>query len=137
MDRLIVDTGFLVAFGRSADPLHRNAASFLRGYAGGLVTVAPVIVETSFFLTAQAKQRLIGWVTSGGISIVDVPVSSYSDLGAIIAKYADRDIDFADAALVWLANQASLRGILTTDEADFSVYRLRGGRRFELMDWIQ
>jgi len=136
MDRLIADTGFLVAFGRAADPLHQKATSFLRGYAGGLVTVAPVIVETSFFLTSQAKLRLIGWITSGGITVVDVPASSYPDLSATIAKYADRDIDFADAALVWLANQAGLRGILTTDEADFSIYRLKAGKRFELVDWL-
>lgn len=137
MDRLIADTGFLVAFGRSADPLHRKAASFLRGYAGGLVTVAPVIVETSFFLTPQAKVRLIGWIASGGITVVEVPASSYPDLGATITKYADRDIDFADAALVWLANQAGLRGILTTDEGDFGIYRLSGGKRFELVSWLQ
>jgi predicted nucleic acid-binding protein len=135
MDRLIADTGFLVAFGRSADPLHQKAASFLRGFAGSLVTVAPVIVETSFFLTSQAKIRLIGWVASGGIAIVDIPASSYPDLGATITKYADRDIDFADAALVWLANQAGLRKILTTDKADFGVYRLNGGKRFELVSW--
>ena len=136
MDRLIADTGFLVAFGRAADPLHENATSFLRGYAGGLVTVAPVIVETSFFLMPHAKMRLIGWITSGGITVVDVPVSSYPDLSATIAKYADRDIDFADAALVWLANQAGLGGILTTDEADFGIYRLKGGKRFDLVSWL-
>ena len=136
MDRLIADTGFLVAFGRAADPLHQKATSFLRGYAGGLVTVAPVIVEASFFLTPHAKLRLIDWITSGGITVVDVPVSSYPDLRVTIAKYADRDIDFADAALVWLATQAGVHRILTTDEADFGIYRLKGGQRFELVNWL-
>ena len=137
MDRLIADTGFLVAFGRAGDPLHRWASAFLHNYAGGLVTVAPVIVETSFFLTPHAKLRLIGWITSGGLAVVDVPVAAYPDLGRTIAKYADRDIDFADAALVWLANQAGLRGILTTDKTDFGIYRLKGGRRFDLVDWME
>ena len=136
MDRLIADTGFLVAFGRASDPLHPKAAAFLRNYAGSLVTVAPVIVEISFFLTPQAKLRLVGWIASGGLAVVDVPASSYPDLGATIAKYADRDIDFADAALVWLANQSGLRGILTTDESDFAIYRLKGGKRFELVSWL-
>src|SRR5450759_2452517 len=54
-----------------------------------------------------------------------------------IRKYADRKIDFADATLVWLANHTGMRDILTVDEADFSVYRLKGGKRFVLMKWFE
>jgi len=64
-----------------------------------------------------------------------VPVQSYPDLAANIQKYADRDIDFADASLVWLADQTGLRRILTVDVADFSTLRLKNGKRFELIDW--
>ena len=67
---------------------------------------------------------------------MDVPVSTYPEIGAIIRKYADRKIDFADAALVWLANHTGMRDILTVDQADFSVYRLKGGKRFALVKWF-
>lgn len=134
-DRLIVDTGFLVAFGRAADPVHANAVSFLRNYSGRLLTVAAVIVEAGFFLSARSKQRLLDWIHAGGLGVVEVPVSSYPELSGIIAKYANRDIDFADAALVWLAEQSGLRRILTTDRTDFEVYRLKGNKRFQLISW--
>ncbi len=51
------------------------------------------------------------------LAVADVPVSAYTEIGTIIRKYADRKIDFADAALVWLANHTGMRDILTVDAA--------------------
>ena len=42
---------------------------------------------------------------------------------------------FADAALVWLAEQTGNRAILTVDETDFRRFRLKSGARFELVEW--
>lgn len=136
MDRLLVDTGFLVAYGKENDPLHGKADRFLSRFRGTLYTVAPVIVETCFFLNARAKQRLLEWVHQGGITVVDVPVADYADLCAVIRKYASRDVDMADASLVWLAEKSGLRRLLTVDRADFSILRLKAGKRFELVAWF-
>lgn len=135
MDRLIADTGFLVAFGRARDPRHDAAKRFLQTFRGRLVTVAPVVVESCFFLSPHSKQLLLEWIRLGGVGVVDVPVAAYSELSITIGTYANRDIDFTDAALVWLAEQAGLRGILTLDRADFSTFRLKGGKRFEPISW--
>ena len=136
MDRLLVDTGFLIALGQRGDPLHEEAKSFLQGYSGKLVTAAPVIVETCYFFASEGKLQLLEWVRSGGLAVAEVPVSAYPVLAAVMKKYADRNIDFTDATLVWLANETGLRKILTVDRADFSVFRLKGGRRFDLIDWF-
>lgn len=133
---MLVDTGFLVAFGRGSDPLHESADAFLRGYQGPLVSVAPVIVETCFFLNPQSKVRLLDWVRSGAITVTDVGVDAYPDIARIILRYANRDIDFADAALVWLADRIGVRSILTVDQKDFAVYRAAGRRRFDVVDWM-
>ncbi|HXV12368.1 MAG TPA: PIN domain-containing protein [Burkholderiales bacterium] len=135
MSSVIVDTGFLVAYGRAGDPLHAKADLFVKHFDGDLVTVAAVIVETCFFLNARAKQRLLGWAHEGSIAVVDVPVVAYQDLATTLAKYAGREVDFADAALIWLAEETGFREILTVDETDFSVFRLKGGKRFQLIDW--
>ncbi len=55
---------------------------------------------------------------------------------AIIGKYADRDIDFADVALIWLADRIGARHILTVDFTDFEIYRLKGRKRFQLVRWF-
>ena len=133
---MIADAGFLVAFGRARDPRHEAAKRFLQSFRGRLVTVAPAVVESCFFLDPRAKMLLLEWIHLGGVGVVDVPVAAYPDLSATIGRYSNRDIDFADAALVWLAEQSGLRDILTIDQADFSVFRLKGGKRFTLIDWF-
>lgn len=134
---MLVDAGFLIALGRRGDPLHEKARSFLRGYSGKLITVAPVIVETCFFFNGSAKVELLEWAHSGGMAVADVPVAAYPDLAMVIKKYADRDVDVADAALVWLAGEAGIRDILTVDERDFSIFRVKGGKRFEIVPWMR
>jgi predicted nucleic acid-binding protein len=68
--------------------------------------------------------------------VVDIPVADYADLSAVIGKYANRNVDMADASLVWLAEKSGLRRLLTVDRADFSILRLKSGKRFELIAWF-
>ena len=137
MHRALVDTGFLVALYVRGDTLHRAALTWLRQNRLPLQTVAPVIVETCFFLNVPGKIALLNWIVQGGLTVVEIPISSYPELAAYIQKYADQDIDFADATLVWLANQTGERSILTVDENDFQVYRIKGNHPFELIQWYK
>ena len=136
MKGALVDTGFLVSLFRPADKLRTQARAWLMGNRQALVTAAPVIVETCFFLDAQGKGRLLEWAQRGALSVVEVPVGAYAEIGALFRKYADREVDFADASLVWLANQTGVREILTVDKADFSVYRLKGSKGFQQVKWF-
>lgn len=43
-------------------------------------------------------------------------------------------MDFADASLVWVAEQTGVLEILTTDR-DFEIYRTRALRSLEPVDW--
>ena len=134
MDRLIVDTGFIVAVTRRPDPAHSGAVAFSEGFSGQLVTTSAIIVEACHFLTAAARINLLNSV-GPRLAVIEVPVLSYPDLAATIGKYSDREVDFADASLVWLAERSGLRQILTVDVSDFSTFRLGNGKRFELIDW--
>jgi predicted nucleic acid-binding protein len=62
-------------------------------------------------------------------------VSAYAQIELTLRKFADQDLDFADSALVWLANETRAQRILTVDHADFGMLRLKGGKRFDLIDW--
>lgn len=134
---LIVDTGFLVALYIRRDKLHQHALNFLQQNQHALITVAPVIVESCYFLDAKAKISLLNWVLCGGVKVVDVPVTAYSEIAQAIEKYADQDIDFTDATLVWLANEYQEQQILTVDKADFSAFRLKNNQWFHLLEWYQ
>jgi hypothetical protein len=133
--RLVVDTGFLVALYRRRDGLHADAVSFLSENRAPLVTVSAVIAEACYFLATPAKVELLRWVARGGIAMAEVPVDAYPVLATLLTKYADLDLDFTDVALVWLADLIGERAILTVDDRDFAVIRLRGKGRFEPVPW--
>lgn len=135
MTGALVDTGFLIALFRHRDRLHRAASDHLRAHGYPLATVAPVIVETSFFLDARGKAALLEAVLRTGIAVAEIPLEAYAEIRTIILKYADRDIDFADAALIWFADASGCRSILTVDDRDFGAYRLKGRKRFDVVEW--
>jgi predicted nucleic acid-binding protein len=132
---LIVDTGFLVALYIRRDNLHSQALHFLQQNKQALITTAPVIVESCYFLDAKAKVALLNWVQRGGINVVDVPVTAYSEIAQTIEKYADHEIDFTDATLIWLANSYQQQQVLTVDKNDFSAFRLKNNQWFHLLEW--
>jgi uncharacterized protein len=136
MRRVLADSGFLVALGIERDPRHGAALEFLDVYAGALLVPSPVVVETCFFLSEPGKVRLLDWLGKPPRKVLELPASAYPELRETLAKYADLDPDFTDAAIVWLAEKTGCRAILTTDLRDFGAFRLRKSRRFELIEWF-
>jgi uncharacterized protein len=133
--RLVVDTGFLVALYVRGDGLHGRAVEFLRGSRAPLLTASPVVVETCHFLNTRGKVELLKWVERGGLAVAEIPSEAYPALATQLQKYADLDIDLADAALIWLAELVSEYQVLTVDQRDFSAFRLKGRKRFDLVRW--
>lgn len=136
MPAVIADSGFLVALGIRRDPRHWAAKSFLQGYAGDIVVPSSVVVESCFFFSAAAKTALLDWLGKGRVKVEELPPQAYAEIGPIIARYASLDPDFTDASIVWLADKIGCRGILTVDTRDFGVYRLKGGKRFQIVRWF-
>jgi hypothetical protein len=135
--RLVVDTGFLVALYRRGDGLHEQAIGFLRENRAPLLTVLPVVVEACHFLNTRGKVELLRWIERGGLVVAEVPVEAYPALAGHLRKYENLEIDLADAALLWLAELLAEYQILTVDERDFSAFRLKGRKRFDLVRWYR
>ena len=136
MRAVLADSGFIVALGIRRDPRHQAAKTFLAGYKGAIIVPGPVVVESCFFLSIAGKIRLLDWIAKGPPRLADLPYLAYADIAAIIARYADLEPDFTDAAIVWLADKIACRAILTVDTRDFGIYRLKGGKRFEVVKWF-
>ena len=136
MTGIIVDTGFLVALFCPKEKLRARAREFLRDDRSPLLTVTPVVVEACHFLKPREKAGLLEWIQRGAVAVAEVPASAYGDIRALILKHEDLDIDFTDAAIVWLAENTGCRSILTVDVRDFSAFRLAKGKRFELVKWF-
>lgn len=129
---VLLDTGVLVALHVRDDRWHAAATRWLAGFAGTLHTVEAVLTEAAHFLPARSRGRIADLAVSGLFTVHPVPAAGYSRIGQLFAKYADQDPDWADMALVWLAETSGAHRIATLDVADFSVYRINGRKRFEL-----
>ncbi len=136
MPAVIADSGFLVALGIRRDPRHSAAKRFLNTFSGEIIVPSPVVVESCFFFSTVAKVSLLDWLEKGPAKVVDVPLQAYTEIGAILSRYASLDPDFTDAAIVWLADKLGCKAILTVDQRDFSVFRLKGGKKFEIVRWF-
>ena len=129
----LVDTGPLVAYLDSRDPAHREVAACLDGFTGGLATTSAVITEAMHFLSpAKTGPRLLAdLVRTSGIGVFDLCRPLELDAAAaLMEKYGDTPMDFADATLVLLAEALGQNEILTLDRRGFSAFRTRRGRPF-------
>ena len=137
MARALLDTGAVVALVNRDDRNHDAAAEWFRGFRGTLLTTEAVVTETAYVLGASpAHQRaaLLWFERARASGLLKVePVADYAALARIMAQYADLPCDYADASLIALAEQASVAEIATIDQRDFSVYRVRGRRRFRIL----
>ncbi len=127
-----MDTGPLVALYAHDDGRHAAVAQWMAGFGGSLHTIEPVLTEAAFFLPVRGRAVLADLATQGHLQVHPVDAAGHSRIAALMRKYADIDPDWADLALVWLAETTGIHRIATLDVVDFSVYRIHGRKRFEL-----
>ena len=133
MQSIVVDAGPLIALFRRRDKHHARVKQFLSANTSRLVSTLAVVTEVCHFLNADGKTALLTWIRRGGLSLQPLGADDFLEIATIIRRYADRDIDFADATLVWLADLVNTVDVMTIDRGDFLVYRARGGRAFNLV----
>lgn len=127
MTEWLLDTGPLVAYLDGSDAHHGWSAQVFKALSGPVLTCEAVVTE-AFYLTrglADAPQRILAMIEVGAIGIVPVLPVEASAVRATISRYADRQVDFADACLVRLV-ELHPRAKLITLDTDFRIYRRLG-----------
>lgn len=137
MSRALVDTGALVALFNRADRHHTRAAAWFASVRGGLLTTEAVITETAYVLAASPAHQCaaLRWVQRTRVAgLLEVEaVADHAALATILEHYAGPPCDYADATLIALAEKTGVAAIATIDQRDFSVYRIRGRKRFRIL----
>jgi predicted nucleic acid-binding protein len=134
MNRVLADTGPLVALLDADDADHARCVEAARQLHGELVTTWPVITEAFYLLAPdrRAQDRLLGKVGSGDLVLEMLGPEDIPGIRALLEKYADLPTDLADATLVYLAERDALDTVFTLDR-DFRVYRLRRGKALKVV----
>jgi predicted nucleic acid-binding protein len=117
----IADTGFLVAFGNRNDRHHDWAVDVAREVSDPLLTCEAVLAETAFHL--GNSQLVCDFCSTGLVSLSFVLAEHIPRITELANRYNDREPDLADLCLIRMSELYPRHAIITTDLADFRVYR--------------
>ena len=134
-DNALIDTGAILALLDRTDRWHAICVETFNQLLLPLVTSEAVLTEL-FHLVGDSRHEMeAAWkfIRSGAIVLATIEDSELPHLHALMVRYADRPMDFADASLVYLAKRDGLSTVFTVDHADFDTYRIEGRRRFRVL----
>ena len=135
MKTWLLDTGPLVASLDTSDSEHERVVGCMGRFRGQFATTGAVITEAMHFVSVSrgGAQVLAEFVAASGTEVYDLcRPPELLESAALMGKYADTPMDFADATLVLLAEALSVHDVLTLDRRGFTTYRTRRRRHFRL-----
>jgi predicted nucleic acid-binding protein len=132
---VLADTGAILALLDRNDRWHRSCVEAFEKLRLPLLTSEAVLTELFHLVGDSAHEINAAWkfVRSGALLLGRIDDAEVPALEALMSRYSDRPMDFADATLVHLAGRESISTIFTVDRADFETYRIEGRRRFRIV----
>jgi predicted nucleic acid-binding protein len=119
--KAIADTGFLVAFARSADEHHAWALDLASGITEPLLTCEAVLAEAAFHL--QSSAYVFSLLQDEMLRLAFDCNRNLPQLAELADRYADRKPDLADLCLIRMSELYPRHQVITVDESDFRIYR--------------
>ncbi|MBC7852536.1 MAG: PIN domain-containing protein [Pirellulaceae bacterium] len=133
--RVLLDTGPLVAILNRDDSQHQRCVQTLKAIRPPLLTSWPVITEAAWLLRNH-HNLLAGLYSLAARSVLEILTISQAELADIqnlMNRYKSLSPQLADLSLVHLAQREGLETVFTLDRRDFSVYRRKGRTGFRLL----
>ena len=126
-ERVILDTGPLVALLDAGDTAHAWTVRQFREITGPLLTCEPVLAEALYLVRSlrPAQEKILEWVERGVLLCPFRLSEEVARVSALWKKYSDVPISLADACLVCMSEQHDDHRLCTLD-SDFTVYRKHG-----------
>jgi uncharacterized protein len=132
---VLVDTSVLYAFLDRSEPWHEASKTAIAEAPLPLLTTAAVLTELFHFVLKRMNDQDGVWrlLRTRQIEISPISTADLPALEALMLRYADRPMNFADATLVHVAGREGLRTILTIDHDDFETYRIGRNAKFRIL----
>jgi predicted nucleic acid-binding protein len=131
----LIDTGAILALLDRTDRWHQHCVDAFQQLRLPLITSEAVLTELFHLVGGNRRETEAAWkfLRSGAVALMAMADSELPDVHALMSRYWDRPMDFADATLVHLAKRESLATVFTVDYSDFETYRIEGKRRFRVV----
>ena len=123
----ILDTGPWVALIDRSESKHDICVQWLKNYSGKLYSTEAVLTEVLYLLNFSVKGQTatIDFVLKSVVEIIPSSFESLKKVKNLIKKYSDLPMDYADATIVCLAMDIGIHDIITFDQKDFNIYKVK------------
>jgi predicted nucleic acid-binding protein len=132
----LCDAGPLVALIDARDKNHPACVSALPTLSAPLLTTWPCLTEAMYLLGEHGghrdQEKLWQLIEAGTLKVYASTEVEQTRMRALMQKYSNVPMDFADASLVAAAEVLGLSRIFTTD-TDFYIYRIGDKKAFEVV----
>ena len=134
-DELLLDTGAFVALVDRDEKAHAGCVAALENWTGPIVTTEAVLTETLYLVGPQwrAQKTCLEFILRGAFQLVPSSPASLKRVSALMEKYCNVPMDFADATLVVLGEELETDWVFTLDRRGFSTYRINRNRAFQII----
>ena len=131
---VLLDTGPLVALLDEDEEYQAWATGRIRGLTPPLLTCEAVLTEACFLLKnlPRARLQMRLWIQSGFVRPVALEEAAILRALALMERYANVPMSFADACLVALAESNPGARLFTLDQ-DFLIYRQHDDKPLTLL----
>ena len=132
---LLVDTGAIVALLDRDDRWHQLCLDTFRQLRLPALTSEAVLTEVFHLIkrTSTDLEKVWKFLNQGAARIAPIENWELQQIEALMWKYQDCEMDFADATLVYLAERESISVVFTIDQGDFATYRIGAKGRFQIV----
>lgn len=135
--KIIIDAGPLAALVYQKDPYHQLCLETLKRLppTSKFYTSVSAITEALAVVgnTRLAVPALGVIFTSLSIELQYIQQYELDRVFELMEKYSDLPMDFADGELVVLSERLGTKTIFTLDKTDFSIYRPKHVKHFEII----
>ena len=131
---VLLDTGPIIATLDASDQWHTACSAAMTELIDRCVTTEAVLTEACYMLgRGRGRSSLVlDFLLDAEVPILSLDRPAVRHAARLMDRYTKVPMDFADAALVTLAEGLQVGSVLTTDRRGFRAYRLSNGKPLAL-----
>lgn len=132
---VLLDTGPLVAVLDARDQWHERCAAAFPDLVQRCVTTEAVVAEACHLALRGGADAAapLEFLLLARIPILGIEAGGHRRAAALMTRYAVLPMDYADAALVAIADALGISTVFTLDRRGFAAYRTVGSRQFAIL----
>lgn len=126
MEKVIADTGFIVALANKSDSHHQKVKNIYLQHQN-IIMPQTVLAEVAYLIGRESGIETLAKFLQGMMQsrflMTALNQEDIQKTAEILHRYQDSRIDFVDATVMAIAERLNIITVLTLDRRDFTIYK--------------